>query len=234
MSESYSSIIEGLEELLSEIETLRGDEIRSYLAEIWFDVRRIMNTKYRQKGSQETKELTVKEYIKDRPYKILDLANRSYISWIDRQPNNFEYADLIRSFKEELISVLKPHKSQILKEAVLNIFFRLTNYNNGAMVPLQDLLDIYAATMLFPPSKLPRESSPSPGTLDFNFVYSAHALRRGKLAIEGMLFTLKCMNVKFPAPYYPGLGVLERTDELYKTILQLEEAFQQPKTKKSS
>ena len=50
-------------------------------------------------------------------------------------------------------------------------------------------------------------------------------LRNWKLVVEGLIFTLYCMDIKLPAPYYPGLAVLEKKDTLQQALFDLENSF---------
>ncbi len=68
------------------------------------------------------------------------------------------------------------------------------------MVPLMDLVDEQTATFIFLTYS---SSAANPHCKSWSF-------RKWKLAVEVVLFTLKCMDVKFLVPYYPGLGILER------------------------
>ena len=53
-----------------------------------------------------------------------------------------------------------------------------------------------------------------------------------KQAFEGILFTLQEMDVKLPAPYLMKLAALVKEDELYQTLIDLEEAFKEPRGNK--
>lgn len=228
MSSKYSSFIEALDQFFDETSKLgtKDNVLSNYLVKIWFKEYCSNSPKYPFTRPMKDEYIRKNiETLKLQPSFLLTLAALE-LQWVKETPKNWEYVHRINDFKEHLYTIINRkeiHVKNMIKEGILNIFFRLTNHNSGAMVPLMDLVDEQTANVIFLKGS---SSYVDPSVISW-------ALRKWKLAVEGVLFTLKCMDVKFPAPYYPGLGVLERTDELYKAILQLEEAFQQPKTKKA-
>ncbi|GAH11954.1 unnamed protein product, partial [marine sediment metagenome] len=121
------------------------------------------------------------EQLKQQPSFLLTLADRG-LQWVKETPKNWEYVHRINDFEEHLHTIINHkeiNKKNIIKEGILNIFFRLTNHNSGAMVPLMDLVDEQTANFIFL-----RDSS-------YSYTDShakSWALRRWKLAVEGVLF----------------------------------------------
>ena len=89
------------------------------------------------------------------------------------------------------------------------------------MVPIRDLIDLSFAR---------------------GFVSHAHSVIRGRImlskpvnddtsktfweyALEGIFFSLICLNTDLPAPYYPNLAALEKKDTLTETLISLEKSF---------
>jgi hypothetical protein len=97
------------------------------------------------------------------------------------------------------------------RQVVMDLFFRLTNYNNGSMVPLIDLVDKEMVYHLIDDN--------------INTVKKFRVFLQAMYVIEHILYALQLRKVSLPAPYHSNLKVLERTDELYQTLLDLEDSF---------
>ena len=136
---------------------------------------------------------------------------------LDKNPKNLEYEDKSKTFlnntKEALNLIRRESIYKDIVEALLNVFYRLTSYSSGSFVSLFDLIDLPTAIFM---------SKQIFGDTTEDFL----CLRNWKLMIEGLLFTLYSMEIEFPAPYYPGLGVLEKKDTLQQALIDLEKSFQ--------
>ena len=113
---------------------------------------------------------------------------------------DFDYIVSISSSTYEyfrLIYFLGNQQLRDLKQELVNIFLRLTQYPAGTFVPLTDLI---------------RKDVNEKG------IYS-------KSGIEGIFYTLIKMKAPFPAPYYPNLAAFEKTDSLATILRELDQSF---------
>ena len=246
MSEKYFTIISGLETIRNNLLNIKekllkkgigGEhnitiEFGSFLASIWFGEEITNRLTFR--NQEYTLEDLLQEFSKSKKYWIIKemipnwddkVAN---FSWIDKPLRNWEFREKIYQFYTPTFKVLsysiEKYAWNDFIKGILNVFFRLTNYNSGSMVPIQDLVDLHTARYF------------STRTLYSRGEISAHDdfqyLRHWGLAVEGILFTLQNMGVEFPAPYYPGLAVLEKKDTLYQALVDLEHSFKDLSEKK--
>lgn len=118
--------------------------------------------------------------------------------------------------------------STLIQEAILNVFLRLTNYNEGAIVPIRDLTNQMTARSIF--TFIHPEGSNRKGDtiemVEFRF------LQAWNYIVEGLIYCLYKMEVKLPARYYVQFSCLEKEDELYNELRKLHESFQEKESNK--
>ncbi|MHA2171152.1 MAG: hypothetical protein ACXAB7_14755 [Candidatus Kariarchaeaceae archaeon] len=128
------------------------------------------------------------------------------IDWHENIPINIDQLGFIRIAYKNTIDVIKKLKDPInyfiLKEAIMNLFFRLTQYPNGSFVPTLDLIDESTAKHFFDGS----------------------ALSKWKTVVESILLMLHAQGVPFPSPYYVNLRSFEKTEGLIQSIKAIEES----------
>jgi hypothetical protein len=90
-----------------------------------------------------------------------------------------------------------------LQNAIMVVFFRLSSYPSGSLVPIMDLI---------------RKN-------DFTWL-TTRGFNGWKSCLECILYCLSLVTT-LPAPYYPNLGVLERKDDLSQSLLELDLIFKE-------
>ncbi|MHA2295474.1 MAG: hypothetical protein ACXAEU_11850 [Candidatus Hodarchaeales archaeon] len=159
-------------------------------------------------------------------YNLESSIDRETIKWLGSPPEKWNDRRIIRPFMRETTQVLENlgqrrgqtvDKIDILREGIINVFFRLTTYNSGAIVPIRDLTGletaIHISSLFYKRTNLSDELNRYQAKWSWNKV------------VSGILFSLYCEGMQFPAPYYPKLSALERKDELNETLRELEESY---------
>lgn len=224
MSEKYYNMIEEVNDIINQINGKNSKEIYRFLIDFWFDPD--LTSKFQYGKSSELKSISLKEFLSESVNlkKILQLIDYfdkegSLYEWVDNPIKNWERRKEIKEKIIEIVSVfgdkgLKNHK--VILEGIMNPFYRLTNYQSGSIVPIIDLLDDFTHQIFmgYSTSDGPRNKL------------------RWKKAFESILAMLIEKKVELPAPYYPNLSALGREDDLYQALIDLEEAFKEPKGEK--
>ncbi len=229
MSKQYSGLLEGIEKVLNISKNVgKPKEQRYDLIKIWFG--NDFSQKLIFKGNKTSLNSLMKDY---GPNTVIDLINKEksneLFSWIvedikDIKLKNWDKRHYVASFSEQLYRFLKSiglrsigadkDSPEDFKYLILNIFYRLTNYNSGAFVHIRELIDL--PTLLKLTNNKPEQRQ--------------YVTYQEQVLLEGVLFTLECMDIQLPAPYYKKLGVFEKTDELTQALRKLEEAFESKNT----
>ncbi len=233
MSETYSSILDGIDTIINNLQASSKEgfpknrgSIAHYLTTIWFGEDTSIRLLY--KGEERTIESMAQEFSKGGSQIIIEGIHKNWdtpelgFQWLDAPPKNWDKRKVISKFYRHTVvafaSVINSSHLDDFKKGVLNIFLRLTNYNDGARVLIRDLVDYPTAMYLI--KKVKFDTYGLQITDDEYSIINAWST-----VIEGILFTLLNMDIEFPAPYYPGLGVLEKKDTLYQALTKLEESF---------
>ena len=141
---------------------------------------------------------TSKDYL--RLQKLLPLEYE-FVNQIVEPTSNF-FQQLMRMPNTEIL---------YFKQEILNIFFRLTQYTDGSLVPLIDLMNQDSMFLFY------KNEDAAQNKIAFMAKFMEY-----KKAIEGFLYTLLKMNTNFPSPYYYKMSVFEKTSGLQKALIDLE------------
>ncbi len=236
MSETYSNILDGIDTIIKNIQAFLKEKesppetrarITHYLSTIWFGEDASIRLLYR--GEERTIGSMAQEFHKGDLQKILDDCHKNWDSpalgfqWLDAPPKNWDKRKAIYKFYNYTVLAfdlaINSRYTDDIKKGVLNIFLRLTNYNDRARVLIRDLVDYPTAKYLIKIMNIHSDG------IDINPNDEYSLIEAWSTVIEGILFTLLNMDIEFPAPYYPGLGVLEKKDTLYQALTKLEESF---------
>jgi hypothetical protein len=223
MSEKYSNMIEEVNSIINKFNGKNSKEIYEFLVCFWFDPK--LTTRFEYYSDSKMKTISLREFLSERTkyskiLKLIDYFDKEdgLFEWVDSPIKNWKRRKEIKEGIIEIVSVfgdkgVKDHK--VILEGIMNPFYRLTNYQSGSIVPIIDLLDDFTPQIL-----IGHSSTNNP---------------RNKLiwkkVFESILAMLIEKKVELPAPYYPNLSALGREDELYQTLIDLEEAFKEPRRK---
>ncbi len=232
MTETYSHFIAAIDQLLSKMdETVKKEEENSPNITPSNLSKKILYTYFINPDSSTSKgwlENITDPNKKGKKYdfNLLGSSFKEYhnhpdvvIHWpLLEELQKTTYYDLFIENHNELQSVYeklikRSDKKYAFKEEIMNMFFRLTNYNSGSIVPFRDLTDSEVMAFIFDLDPTSKE------------------IGRWKIVwrnvVEIIFLKFQSMNVVLPAPYHPNLGAFERKDELYEVLLELENSFSQ-------
>ena len=228
MTVKYSNFTESFDKLiekLGEIERPSGPNERKKLYEvhesliyIWGEIEQsVLEKKISFRGNSYPIRLIIRDFRMNFPNFLSNLENNEDYRVLKENLNfDSNYLSKVSNytlyFMNALINNGNEEKITLLKEELVNIFFRLTQYPPNSFVPLIDLIREKFAYHFYNHHSTDNQAI-------------ENMVKEYKFSLEGIFYTLIKMNAVFPAPYYYKLGVFERTDQLNQSLRELESSF---------